>query len=264
VYYSPPPQNVPLLTDSAEANLNAGLCTKDGQSFVIFTESGTSGFYLQGAYSPKKHWGAAINFVQVSKSAQCTYTSPSTYEHKKGTGKGYIFDAGFGYYTSGDLVFQHANNTKLLSHLVFETYGGLGQSTQSHTYEDSIYTGSSKLDAFLMYIQPTCGVKTRFFMVGASVRFNSFYFYNIDMQYPSSYGGSAYADEEIRNINFLDDNRFQPFLEPAFTIRAGFKWVMLHFQYVYCQPFKGMKTNSYESTKLVFGFNVNLNPKFRK
>jgi hypothetical protein len=267
VYYSPPPQNVPLLTDSGEVNLNGGICTKDGQNFVLFgaqDQSGSSGGYIQAAYSPKKHWAGALNFMQVSKSATCTYTSGSTYEHKKGTGKGYIFDAGIGYYTTGDLLFRNANNTKLLSHLVFETYAGIGQSTQRHTYEDSIYSGSSKLDAFVLYVQPTFGIKTRFFMIGASFRLNSFYFYNIETHYPSNYGGSEYANEEIRNINFLAENPFQPFIEPAITVRAGYKWVMLQFQYVYSEPFKAMKLNAYESTKLVFGINVNLNPKWKK
>jgi hypothetical protein len=198
-YYVANVQNVPLFKEKNEIRLSGEY------GFGDYSECAE----VQAAYSLNKNLGIMTNFM----SAKGGSVSGKDY------GKGYYFDGAIGY-------FKTINN-----HGVFEIYGGLGGSSQHHQYSGTNfnqgsfsreYYGSSDLSFIKLFIQPSFGLTFNIFDIALSTRICSLSFNNTD-------------NDITGNSNLYNDlnstaNRSYLFLEPAFTIRGGWKYLKVQFQ----------------------------------
>ena len=114
---------------------------------------------------------------------------------------------------------------------IFEIYGGLGNNTD-------IFTDISYLK---FYAQPNIGVSFNTFDAAFSTRVSNVYFYDI-------YIDSIYNE----SLDLLNKNRNSILIEPAITLRAGWKFVKLQLQFVYSLNINNPQLN-FQKTNLSFG-----------
>jgi hypothetical protein len=163
---------------------------------------------LQLAYAVADHLGLLANGYH-RKEDETTDDG----EHRRGRGD--FVELGAGYFTPLPRVHEW---------LQLEVYGGLGAGTVSH---DITPAGGTKRHfettvsrAFLM---PTVGVTRKWFDVALSVRVAGAWYTD-----PVS---EDYGPGELEGDGFADlGGRVWWFLEPALTVRAGYKWVKLELQ----------------------------------
>ena len=114
----------------------------------------------------------------------------------------------------------------------FEFYGGIGGSSQHHEYwglgysQGSIYShdyGTSDLSFFIkFFVQPSFGLRHNVFDVAFSTRLCSVSYTSIG-DYVTV---DSYEYEELSQLG--DKTHF--FLEPAFTLRCGWKNIKIQLQ----------------------------------
>jgi hypothetical protein len=153
---------------------------------------------IQAAYSVSDHVGVMANFMSAHGG-----TASSTEDH----GQGYYFDGALGYYKP------------INKYGVFEVYGGLGTSNQHHLYVAD--NATSDLSFRKIYIQPSYGFTFPGFDIALSARMNRISFNSIEKSGTIS---------EINGINSLTQNHGYYFLEPAITVRGGWKFIKLQGQ----------------------------------
>lgn len=107
---------------------------------------------------------------------------------------------------------------------VFEAYGGLALINQHHDYGDGI---NKEIKAIRPFVQPAIGINTDWFEAALSTRL-AFVDYN-----------------KIADVDGLDD-KFWVFVEPALTIRAGYKNFKLQVQYVYSELLNPFSDDEYD------------------
>jgi hypothetical protein len=134
-------------------------------------------------------------------------------------GKGNYFDAAIGYFKP---VGKYG---------VFEIYGGIGGSNQHHHYMKPFYTngtfsssfgGTSDLSFTKIFVQPSFGFTFNGFDIAASTRICTLSFNSVDNQISGNVN-------EYNSLNSISDGSHL-FLEPAITIRGGWKYVKLQLQ----------------------------------
>jgi hypothetical protein len=153
---------------------------------------------VQMAYSLTDHIGIMANYMNAWGGE----------ESEEDYAKGNYLDAGLGYY-------------KTLGRFAsFDIYGGLGHSRQHHVY--STYPGISDISFTNYFIQPSVGLTFDFMDVAFSSRLCRVHYF--DMK-----NNDNYSDDELAAL----DNKNHYFLEPAITMRAGWKYVKAQFQASY-------------------------------
>lgn len=205
-YYTPSIQNVPLFKEKNEFNLSG--------SYSVGNESESG--ELQTAYSITNHLGIAANFMRtkIGNYAKEDFVSGTTY------------DIAVGYYRA------------LGSNAVFEVYGGYGRNRQHHGYSHSEHdtpTGDlyyvSDGDAYLkyrkFYIQPAVGLATDYFDIAGSFRINGLWYNYINYD-------PTINQEDILIMDGLDD-QLHFIVEPAITIRTGWRYIKFQFQASYAE-----------------------------
>jgi hypothetical protein len=131
-------------------------------------------------------------------------------------GKGYLLEAGVGHFRNlGDLF-------------LFETYGGLGIGSVEHDNWEKVNGARSdyryKASALKGFVQPSLGITRPFFDAALSTRLVALRPYSVEaVNYPD-------ARLQADDLYGLQDHTFV-FVEPAVTLRAGYKWVKLFVQY---------------------------------
>jgi hypothetical protein len=265
VYYTPPVQNVPLLSEKNEINVQAGFASGElPNNDQTCGNAYASGFFFQGAHSPRQHLGLALNFMHVALTRSYYENSNGNITDVAGSGTGFAFDGSAGYYTTLDKLLHSEKTAAFSKHIILEAYGGLGYSGQEHSYRDSSFSGHADLNSFLFFVQPAIGINLRWLTLALSLRANNFYFYNINTAYPDYYPGSAYATQESNFLDYLGTHRMQNFIEPAFTVKGGWKYVKLSFQY--CTSLvlnSGQPSNAYETEKISLGLSINIAPRYK-
>lgn len=263
IYYSPPPQNVPMLREKMDANLNCGFGSGNIQNndWLFPNEPQSSGYYAQASFSPVKFLGIACNYSSYKAQRFCKESSsgnPPTDTDLEGKGNGFMFDIAGGYYRTLDSlgkISEHLHLGRIGKFIVLESYFGLGISAQHHLYRDHSYTATADLNANYLYIQPAIGVNCNWLTLSVSARFNQFHFSRIYTNIPGGYPPSQYADEEIQFINYISSHRSQFFIEPCFTAKLGWKYIKLSLQYTLSHSLNGFRPNVfYEPDRITFGF----------
>jgi len=240
LYYVSSIQNVPMFREKNEFNLAGSYAVGDE------SESGE----LQTAYSITNHLGITANFMKtkIGSYAEKDYVS------------GINYDFGVGYFRP------------IGSKAVFEVYSGYGRNRQHHGYSHSEYNSStgtyeyfSDGDAYLkyrrIYLQPAFGLVTDHFDVVGSVRLNHLWYTYINYDV-------GVNPEDIVIMDMLDD-KAQFILEPAITLRTGWRYFKVQFQASYAEYLNDTDDEDYiydfvEGPHISCGFYLTLSHRWKK
>nr|WP_294905500.1 hypothetical protein [uncultured Lacibacter sp.] len=194
-YYVPPTQNIPLFKEKNEIRVNANISNDIG-----------TGTDIQVAYAFSKQFAVMANYSTVKD------------EVDDANGKGNYFDMAIGYYKP------------IQKHFVFEVYGGIGKSNQSHQYADETYQyyegskgGTSELSFIKAFIQPSFGITTNGFDAAVALPLSNVSFGKIKN---NTTAGST--DDQM--LKAISTNKNAVFFEPSFTIRGGWKYLKIQLQ----------------------------------
>lgn len=216
-FYTINSHNVPLLSEKGETNLTVA----GNDNRVEF----------QGAYA------VTNNFALKADGGLFI---PSDLDNGDG-GSGKFFEFGGGYLKP------------ITENWIFESYGILGfGSVENHlpsTKDNNPGTnGDLSANILRIGIQPNLGYKSEYFSVAISSRFVNLSYNNIEGDL--IYGGKS-------QTQYLEDNSSSFLIEPAITVRGGFKKIKLQLQHGYSYNF----TNSAFKQDVAF-FTVGLNFNF--
>ncbi len=206
LYYVPSIQNVPVFREKNEFNLSG--------AYAVGNESESG--ELQTSYSITNHLGITTNFMKtkIGNYAKEDFVSGTNY------------DFGIGYFTP------------LGSKAVFEVYSGYGRNRQHHGYshsERNSPTGTieyiSDGDAYLkyrkIYFQPAVGLVSDYFDVIGSLRISQVKYTYIDYD-------EGINPEDIMIMDMLE-GKYHYIIEPAITLRTGWKYIKFQFQASYAE-----------------------------
>lgn len=234
-YYAPAVQHVPLFHEKNDKDIALFVGGADLIPFVG----------VQGAYALTDYLGIMGGYTNISVES---YIEEGGQKQFQGSGVGHHFDLALGYY-----------RPLLDNNFVFEVYAGVEHLSQQHRYSnnvsfggtDYVYAGKSKISSYKYYVQPAMGFTHKYFDVAISSRLGWLNFYNVDV-----IDGNRMSDDDFLKLNFLANDYNNAFmLEPAITIRGGWKYVKIQAQYSY--SFNLLNTNE----KYLFGrnnFNIGL------
>lgn len=106
-----------------------------------------------------------------------------------------------------------------------EVYGGAGLSSQHHVFTDLGHADAKSVKCF---VQPNIGLSIPVIDVALSSRLSCINYFGIDNQVSPT--GLHWAAEDHASVEFLRNHTFL-LIEPAFTIRTGWKWLKVHYQF---------------------------------
>lgn len=207
----------------------------------LFTEKGdiaitAASNNVQAAYAVSNHVGVMANGFLEQNVVNNNETGNG--------GLGYMGEAGVGYFT----LMGNEN-------LVFETYAGAGF---GHLYLNNNYRDANNdiqkrtLDAngMKLFVQPAIGYKLPHFEISGAIRYSNINYTGVKT--------SNWPANDLVNAN-LDDvgNTPYSFLEPALTVRGGFKSVKLQLQYINCIKLNSGNIN-YDTDILNLGIIIQL------
>lgn len=220
VMYNPNMQNVPLLKEKDEARFTIGM------------------FDFQGAYAVQENLGVMVN------GNYGRYNTTSSSLGSDNTTQGLI-EAGVGY------IKPFSENT------IFELYGGYGAGENSikSTTSDYVNGGVTRKTSFSastsrFFIQPSIGFSVDFLDVALSTRICLLNYSNI---YSSGYTDADLIAMRLANI----DKQTYAFIEPAFTVRAGYKYIKFHGQLLFSYKYN-LEPLDYIPLSLNFGIHIDL------
>jgi hypothetical protein len=163
---------------------------------------------LQTAFAVTDHVGIMANgFYRTYKK--------DNYQHT-----GQLFEVGVGKY-----------HPRIFDLLIFETYTGVGlgkvyKQQEFAQQDNSTQIGSFSANGAKIFFQPSIGVGSKFIDVALTPRFSLVKYTNFSStNYPDAnlQDDYLYDDELTRGAYLLAD--------PALTVRAGYKFIKLQFQY---------------------------------
>lgn len=186
---------------------------------------------VQTAYSVTDNIGVMANSM----------TAKGVNSSSKNSAKGNFLEAAVGYYKPVE------------KSGVFEVYGGIGGGNQHHEYPDS---GSSDLSSLRLFVQPSYGFTFNPVDIALSTRLSALSFVSID----NHVYGNLVQYEEVNNLS----HQTHLLLEPALTIRAGWKNVKLQLQFLYVGYLNSKRLNIGEETHLSLGLNIAIAKRYRK
>jgi hypothetical protein len=203
-YYVADIQNVPLFKEKNEMRFSGAFATGDESNSIE----------IQAAYAATDKIGVIANYMHA-KGGEII---------DRNYGKGNYFEGGAGYYKP------------IEKYGVFEIYGGLGGGSEYHEYSEfryndntgvysDVYDGNAELSLIKLFIQPSFGFTYNICDVAVSARFCRVSFTGVENQVsPEHY--------EYDDLNTLS-NKSHLYLEPAITLRAGWKNIKVQFQASY-------------------------------
>jgi len=226
-YYVANVQNVPLFKEKNEYRLS-GIYAEGNESNCV---------EVQGAYSVTDKIGIMTNFMSARNGDLST----------KNYGKGNYIEGAIGYYKP------------IKKHEVVEVYGGLGGGNQHHEYTNlyyDTYQGSSEMTCLKYFIQPSLGLTFNEFDVALSTRFCGLAYTNIENHiYRDSYYYDALS-------GLSNKNHF--FIEPALTIRGGWKQAKLQLQAAYIRNLNSPAEYFSEEYHISIGLYITIAERYRR
>ena len=151
---------------------------------------------IQGAYSITNHIGCQITYNDHYDPFSSAFSS------------GQLFEVGLGYYLRHE------------KYLAFETYGGYGY---GQTHGDNYYN-RSVVNFNQIYLQPSIGFTSDYFDLAFTPKI-------IKVDYIVK--ENIVNHQSTHNDLMLNmDKQSYYFIEPGITVRAGYKFIKLQFQYV--------------------------------
>jgi hypothetical protein len=217
-YYVANVQNVPLFKEKNEIQLSGSYGGGDESVSID----------IQTAYSITDNIAVMANFMHANGG------DPAY----KNYGKGNFFEGAIGYFKP---VGKYG---------VFQIYGGIGGCGQHHEYSSTYYNeyeGSSDLSYVRYFVQPSFGITFKALDIAFSTRFCDVYFNKID----NNVTGNYYPATDLYSLKY--SNHFN--LEPALTIRGGWKNIKLQIQAEYAGLINNQELYFGEDWHLSIGLN---------
>lgn len=234
-YYVPTVQNVPLFREKNEYRISGFYGFGDESNCVE----------IQAAGSVTDKIGIMTDFMHAQGGEIAA---------DRDWGRGNYFDAAVGYFKPIERFG------------VFEVYGGLGGSKQHHQYESSNYSsgtstssygGTSDLSFRKLFIQPSFGVTFKGIDVAVSSRFCRLYFNKVDNNiYPLN---NQYDYDDLTSIARKGSYYF---LEPALTLRAGWKYAKVQIQ-ASTSSYTNNNDHIFEEYHLSFGLFLTITDRYK-
>jgi len=230
VYYVPNVQNVPLFKEKNEYRFSGSL----GSSATI------TQFDVQAAYSVTDNIGIMVDYMTAKE-----YDSESNIFYYNGNN----FGGAIGYFKP------------IKAAGVFEIYGGLGGGKQHHEYKEFFsltkIAGTSELSHFKLYVQPSFGFTKNVIDIALSTRFTRLSFPKVSTS-PGLVGKYEYW--EVHSLN--DKSHF--LIEPAVTLRAGFKNVKAQIQYMHVERLTEHRYDFHSPATISIGIYIALGERLKK
>jgi hypothetical protein len=234
-YYVPNVQNVPLFREKNECCLSATYGIGDESRCVE----------VQAAYSITDNIGVMTNFISAK--------GGDVSDDNEDWGKGNYLEGAIGYYKP------------IEKYSVLEIYGGVGGGNQNHHYMSSnydnglyseTYAGTSELSFTKIFIQPSFGLTFKPFDIAVSTRICGLFYGTI---FNNIFGDTYQYDK----LNTIADKRNYYYLEPAITIRGGWKYVKLQLQGAITSYFNNPDFN-FEDYHISIGLYITIAERYNK
>jgi hypothetical protein len=226
-YYLPSNHNVPLFTEKNEFH---GSISIGGTPLL-------SGSDIQAALALTDHLAIMTNY------SSSKYANDSD---DKNQANGKYLEGAAGYFNLFDRF------------CVFEVYGGFGYSSQYHEYYDALhnytYLGKSDFTFTKSFLQPSIGLTFNAFDIALTSGFSRINFNKLN--YSVDQNSSYYAE-----LDMISRNRTSFLFEPAITIRGGWKFLKLQFQYIRSINLSTDALN-FEPIKYSFGIYISVSKKY--
>jgi hypothetical protein len=233
-YYVPNSQNVPLFQEKNEYRIS-GAYGAGNQFDPMRTEA----MEIQMAYSVTDKIGIMTNFMSVKGE-----------NLGEGYGKGNYLEGALGYFKP------------IKEWGVFEIYGGFGGGKQHHEYYNTSdkLIGSSNLSSVRIYLQPSFGLTYNAFDIALSTRVCRLSFDNINSK---ELGNSASNYEDERSELYALSNKSHFFIEPALTLRGGWKNIKVQYQRLFSSYLNKPKLSFGEEDHGSIGLYITIAERYR-
>lgn len=186
---------------------------------------------VQLAYALTDHIGIMANGFRVTAETDNNTIS----------GSGGLVEFGLGYY-------------KPMNGFIFETYagGGMGKVKFSENRQENNTTvvRNFSSDGMRFFIQPSFGYAGKYFEAAVTPRFCLGKYNNVQTNYTMQ----EQIDGKFYNIN----DPVWAFIEPALTLRGGYKWVKVQAQFGFSQKLNTQEL-SYKSSFVNLGLVFDIN-----
>jgi hypothetical protein len=208
----------------APSSLNTPLLKQKGETHVQASYSEGDyfrGFELQTAYAATKNIGVLCNFMTGGRD-----------DGQGNLGHGTYFEPGVGYYQ------------QIGKDWIAEGFGELGIGGVHNQYGNDYSQPQSSVTFLKASLQPEFGFTSKVLDVVFSSRISG-------LQYISESNNLVPGSEP--DLDYLVHHRFSALIEPAITVRLGYKYVKLQAQYV-----RSFNLNNPELAQEVYNFNLGL------
>lgn len=227
-YYKPNGVNVPLLTDGGQfhLNINGSVSSETDQNGANTRTMNVLDF--QGSVSPIKHLG----IMAGHSSYQYSTTIPNFPSGNVNATAGLTEAAVGAYFAPGGQKVK----------MVVDFYGGWGFGN---------INSDINADVNRLFFQPGIGMRSPWVDVAFNPRIVNLGFTN--------FNANGRDDTYLRSQGLIDaggirfDQRRYTFFEPCFTVRAGYKFAKVQFQYVFSVPMSAISWNT-SPGRLSMGF----------
>lgn len=227
-YYKPSGVNVPLLTNAGDVHLDVN-GSFNSETYDNGNNSNSMNIIgVEASGSPINHLGLMANYYGYNFST----TSPD-YANGNVNANANLFEFGVGgYYAAGGQKVK----------MVVDLYGGAGFGT---------IRSDINADVTRLFLQPGIGMRSHWFDVAFTPRL-------VNLSY-SNFSANGRDYTYLRDRGLIDDGgtridgRSYVFFEPAITMRAGYKFAKVQFQYVLSAPMTAISWNT-SPGRFSFGF----------
>lgn len=226
-YYQPNAVNAPMMKERGD--LKIGISGTTSSEDLNGTNTSSSIINLQTAYSPIKHLGVMVNYSNYNYNFNEEDPSIGNVDAHAG-----LFEGGVGGYYP---IIARENGFGLIA----DTYVGYGGGKLS---------SDVNMNFNRTFIQPGINLTFPYFDVGLATRISGIKYSNFDAN-----GMTPEYITEHKLDNITDKRHY--FFEPAFTLRAGYKFVKAELQVVGSTPMSEVDWES-KGTVVTFGIHFSL------
>jgi hypothetical protein len=185
---------------------------------------------IQAAYSLTNHIGIMTDLM---------FSNGGMF-YEKNVAKLNHFNAAAGYYKPFNNIW------------VFEVYGGAGTSSQRHQYYTlDKYEGDSRLSFRRFFLQPSVGLTFKALDIALSTAISDIKFNKVEFSL-------SREDLDYQQLNNIRQSPHFTLLEPAITVRTGWKFVKFQLQYIYSYDLTDHNYQLFEESKFSLGLYFSL------
>jgi hypothetical protein len=228
-YYRPNSVNAPLLANAGDVHIMGGIMP-DETDELNYSRTDNTIWGVQMAASPIKHIGIIGSYTKY----KCDITSNTRPEEGMVDARANVWDIGAGGYY---IIREKDRGLKFL----VDMYAGYGWGDMK---------SDVNMDLNKIFLQPGIGLRTDYFDVAFNLRFNGVKYSNLQTNGMSDNYLDIHGIVTDYGKSIVDKRHF--FVEPAFTIRGGYKFVKAQMQVTHASAIQNVPWR-YNSTLFTAG-----------